>query len=282
MKYKKIYNDNRFIKFGSKRISIMCVRHLIRRIRIKSDNLTFSKVKDGVLEQEQYRNFRLQFFLKYKPLPTKMCEVIVLFNGYSKNLGNGKMDANCTCTLIIGPKLIIVDTMTAWDREILIEALAQYNIEPKDIDYVVCTHSHSDHIGNNNLFTKAQHIVGLTVQCHTIFYENLISDKGYKLCSDVNVIATPGHTKEDVTVLVNTTMDGEAKLIAITGDLFEKEEDILDPHIWKSLGTPELLKTQSVMRSHIIDLADFIIPGHGSMFCVTDTMRKAVKCQVIQ
>lgn len=146
-----------------------------------------------------------------------MCEVIVLFNGYSKNLGNGKMDANCTCTLIIGPKLIIVDTMTAWDREILIEALAQYNIEPKDIDYVVCTHSHSDHIGNNNLFTKAQHIVGLTVQCHTIFYENLISDKGYKLCSDVNVIATPGHTKEDVTVLVNTTMDGEAKLIAITG-----------------------------------------------------------------
>ena len=69
---------------------------------------------------------------------------------------------------------------------------------------------------------------------------------------------------------------------AFTGDLFEKEEDILDPHIWKSLGTSELLKTQSVMRSRIIDLADFIIPGHGSMFCVTDAMRKAVKCQIIQ
>ncbi|KYN15941.1 hypothetical protein ALC57_11834 [Trachymyrmex cornetzi] len=40
-----------------------------------------------------------------------MCEVIVLFNGYSKNLGDGKMDANCTCTLIIGPKLIIIDSM---------------------------------------------------------------------------------------------------------------------------------------------------------------------------
>lgn len=64
--------------------------------------------------------------------------------------------------------------------------------------------------------------------------------------------------------------------------MFEKEEDILEPHNWKSLGTPELLKTQSVMRSRIIDLADFIIPGHGPMFCVTDTMRKAVKCQVIQ
>ena len=69
---------------------------------------------------------------------------------------------------------------------------------------------------------------------------------------------------------------------AFIGDLFEKEEDILDPHIWKSVGTPELLKTQSVMRSRIIDLADFIIPGHGSMFCVTDTMRKIVKYQVIK
>lgn len=193
------------------------------------------------------------------------------------------MDANCTCTVIMGPKLIVVDTMTAWDREKLTEALAQNNIEPKDIDYVVCTHSHSDHIGNNNLFTNAEHIVGLTVQHRTIFYENpQISNEGYELCPGVKVVATPGHTREDVTVLVETTIDGEIKRFAITGDLFEKEEDILAPHIWKSLGTPELVKTQSATRSRIIDLADFIIPGHGPMFRVTDTMREIVKSQVIQ
>jgi len=50
-----------------------------------------------------------------------MCEIIVLFDGYSKELDNGTMDANCTCTLIKGSKLIIVDTMTAWDRERIIE-----------------------------------------------------------------------------------------------------------------------------------------------------------------
>jgi len=66
-----------------------------------------------------------------------------------------------------------------------------------------------------------------------------------------------------------------------TGDLFEKEEDILTPYIWKSLGIPELLKTQSVTRSRIINLADFIVPGHGPMFHVTDTMREIVKNQVI-
>jgi hypothetical protein len=43
-------------------------------------------------------------------------EIHVLYNGYSKMTDEG-MVADCTCTLIKGPKLIIVDTMTPWDKE---------------------------------------------------------------------------------------------------------------------------------------------------------------------
>ncbi|XP_072763161.1 metallo-beta-lactamase domain-containing protein 1 isoform X2 [Anoplolepis gracilipes] len=211
-----------------------------------------------------------------------MFEIVVLFDGYSTKLPNGSMDANCTCTLIKGPKLIIIDTMTAWDRGKLVQALAEHDIEPENIDYVVCTHSHTDHIGNNNLFTNAIHIVGLVVQQGTIFFEDPRIPNGYELCSGVKVIATPGHTVEDITVLVETTRDGEKTLFAVTGDLFEKEEDILEPSIWKSLGMPELVKTQSVMRSRVINLADFIIPGHGPMFRVSHTMREIVKGQIIE
>lgn len=53
-------------------------------------------------------------------------------------------------------------------------ALAQRNIRPVDIDYVVCTHGHSDHIGNNNLFTSAEHIVGFCVHHGTVFSEKNI------------------------------------------------------------------------------------------------------------
>lgn len=70
-------------------------------------------------------------------------------------------------------------------------------------------------------------------------------------------------------------------VIYFTGDLFEKKEDISDPSIWKELGTIELQKTQSLMRSHVIDLANFIIPGHGPMFAVTDDMRKIIRSQII-
>jgi len=74
-----------------------------------------------MIDGTQYRFFHLHSSLRDKQLAAKMCEVVVLFDGYSKNLDDGRMDANCTCTLIKGSKLIIVDTLTAWDREKLIE-----------------------------------------------------------------------------------------------------------------------------------------------------------------
>lgn len=42
-------------------------------------------------------------------------------------------------------------------------ALAAINISPDDVSYLINTHGHSDHIGNNNLFLQAKHIVGQSV-----------------------------------------------------------------------------------------------------------------------
>lgn len=42
--------------------------------------------------------------------------VKVLYDGYSR-MEDGTMRANCTCTLIKGPNNMIIDTMTAWDRD---------------------------------------------------------------------------------------------------------------------------------------------------------------------
>ncbi|XP_003695694.1 metallo-beta-lactamase domain-containing protein 1 [Apis florea] len=209
-----------------------------------------------------------------------MCKVIVLFDGYSIKLDDGTMKANCTCTLIKASKNIIVDTMTAWDREKIIQALTKHNITPDKIDYVVCTHSHADHIGNNNLFINAEHIIGTCVHRGELFFDKDLKN-GYQICPEVKVIATPGHTMDDVTVLVETTVSEKPTCFAITGDLFEKEEDILNPFIWKELGTKELQKVQSHMRSYIINLANFIIPGHGPMFVVTNDMKRIIKNQII-
>ena len=35
----------------------------------------------------------------------------------------------------------------------------QHGLKPEQINFVVCSHGHIDHVGNNNLFTNAIHIV---------------------------------------------------------------------------------------------------------------------------
>lgn len=83
------------------------------------------------------------------------------------------------------------------------------------------------------------------------------------------MLRTPGHTAECVSVKVTNTSLGT---VIITGDLFEKEEDIEDASIWISAGTHNE-KLQRDTRHLIIQQADYIVPGHGPMFKVTSEQR---------
>ncbi|KPI97517.1 Metallo-beta-lactamase domain-containing protein 1 [Papilio xuthus] len=207
-----------------------------------------------------------------------MSEVIVLCNGYSTiSEAVDEMTANCTCTLIKGVQNIIVDTMTAWDADKITTALKSQDLIPDDINFVVSTHGHSDHIGNNNLFLKAKHIVGFSISYKDKYYI-FPFDKGedYVINDTVKVIPTPGHTLSDVTVLVKSNKN---ELIAIAGDLFEKYEDINDPNIWLDAGSEDKVQ-QARNRSKIADLADWIIPGHGPKFQVTEELRQTLRKQI--
>lgn len=201
-------------------------------------------------------------------------EVHVLFEGYSKLLESTGMKANCSCTLITGgTHKILVDTMTAWDGDRIVEALAKQNISCSDITYVVCTHGHSDHIGNNNLFKSAKHIVGYSISEQGDYYHDPQFEDGEEYIIDefVKVIPTPGHTLTCVTVLVKTKDD---QLVAVAGDLFERQEDLKDETLWLEVAGSEDEDLQRGNRLKILKLADYIVPGHGPMFKVTEDMKK--------
>ncbi|XP_059048137.1 metallo-beta-lactamase domain-containing protein 1 [Achroia grisella] len=200
-----------------------------------------------------------------------MSEIVVLFDGFSVMSGTDEMKANCSCTLIKGDHNIIVDTMTAWDSDRIVDALKKQNITPEQINYVVSTHGHSDHIGNNNLFLNAKHIVGFSISFKDIYYAHPF-DKGeeYTINNSVKLIPTPGHTLSDVTVLV---VSKDADIVAITGDLFEKYEDIENPNIWLEAGSDDPAE-QFKNRCKVAKLADWIVPGHGQKFKVTEEMRE--------
>lgn len=196
--------------------------------------------------------------------------VCVLKEGYSK-MEKGKLIANSTCTLIKGNSNIIVDTLSPWDKDFLLEALKQQGLSCNDIQYVVCTHGHVDHVGNLNLFTKATQIVGYSVcQGDQYYIHPFEMNMPYVIDDRVEVIPTPGHTGTDVSVLVRTDDRG---VIAIVGDLFEREEDMTRTELWKDIAGSEHPKLQERNRNKILRRAHFIIPGHGPMFEVKDEMK---------
>ncbi|CAH0560149.1 unnamed protein product [Brassicogethes aeneus] len=187
---------------------------------------------------------------------------IVLFEGYSFD-ENDKYYARGSCTLIKGPQNVIIDTLNAWDGDELTEKLQRYQLQPSDINYVVCTHGHSDHMGCNYLFKHAIHIVGYDVSHTDEFYDHdFKGGEEYVINGDIKVIPTPGHTSQDVSVLVCTSQG----LYAITGDLFECEGDAQDENLWQENSVN--VDLQRANRQKILSIADYIIPGHGPMFKV--------------
>ena len=121
--------------------------------------------------------------------------VKVLKEGYSK-FENGVYKANGTSTLILGPKFkVVVDTLSAWDRELLLSALAEQGVSPGDITHVVNTHGHPDHVGNNNLFTgdNVIHVMGHAIHTNDTYFTDVSFQAGEIFNIDENKLQVTIH-----------------------------------------------------------------------------------------
>jgi glyoxylase-like metal-dependent hydrolase (beta-lactamase superfamily II) len=164
--------------------------------------------------------------------------------------------AKCTITLIRdGKKNILIDTGNVGEDEEVKKALESEGLASSDIDFVVITHYHPDHVGNNGLFKNAVFVDGVETYKGS---EYTFFEDEYQITENVKVIRTPGHySSDDCSVIVKS----EKGIIIITGDLFWSSQDDLPPFIHDE-------KQLKKSRSKILKMADFIIPGHGNMFKV--------------
>ena len=193
-------------------------------------------------------------------------EVSILLDGYGYTDAENRYRANGTCTLITGNgKKIVVDTGSPRDRERLLQKLEQHNVVPEDVGYVVCTHGHVDHVGNLNLFANAVFMVSHDILQKQDIYIDLPKNfkEGTPHCIDgenIQVICTPGHTPQDVSVIVRSTEYGT---VVVCGDLFEHEDD---ENLWEEFS--ECPDKHRESRKKVLEIADWIIPGHGKLFKV--------------
>ena len=162
---------------------------------------------------------------------------------------------------------ILVDTGTGQSDSNLFTNIREIGIEPEDIDLIVNTHCHYDHVGGNDFFPNAKiaihkvdaialrdpdseltvsSLFGAIVRKHDVDIELEEGDK----IANFEVLNTPGHTKGGISLY-----DGE---ILISGDTIFSNGGVGRMDIG---GSPIDMK-ESLMRLKELDV-EYLLPGHG-------------------
>lgn len=177
----------------------------------------------------------------------------VLTVGYARDRVAGTV-----CLVREGDAVIVVDPGMVASRDLILGPLAALGIDPAGVTDVVLSHHHPDHTVNIALFLNAQ------VHDFQATYRDdqwLEHDDDYLLTPSVRLIATPGHTPQDLTTLVGTG-DG---LAALTHLWWHCDGPADDPY---SQDREEL----AASRRRVLDLSPaLIVPGHGAPFVPATT-----------
>ena len=181
---------------------------------------------------------------------------------------------NCNTYLITTPeKNILIDPGLAPYFDHVARGLEQLKISIKDIDLVICTHAHPDHIDAVHLFDNsttlfamhetewlmfqeaAAYLNGLNIDLNR-FNPNFFLDEGELKVGDIalDVFHTPGHTPGSVTLYWKETG------ALFTGDLIFKE----------GLGRTDLPggdgeQTKDSIRRIDALGAEWLLSGHGDI-----------------
>lgn len=192
---------------------------------------------------------------------------------YMKKMQSGGTGAS-TVTLINGENLLVVDT--GFEREAdatmmnekknnenLKWLLCQEGLTPEDIDYVFFTHLHMDHVGNYRVFTNARFFMSTYEYERSSIPNSEPVDDHDEIMENVSVLYTPGHTKGHCSVKVELE-----DTMVIAGDAIVSLTYLLKGKFWSY--NPDYYSDEASQESvrKIVDTADYIIPGHGSLFKV--------------
>lgn len=199
-----------------------------------------------------------------------MAEVKVLIAGIHDHIKD-KLVIGSTVTLIKSDKNILVDTSGFGKEKELKKRLAEENLTFEDIDIVLLSHLHLDHLCNVHLFPNALiycKFCGGNYPGQRHFpkegaLERFNLKDGTEIAKDVSIIELPGHTSDLIGLIVKTK-NGKV-IIASDAMSTEKNMQMENKPPVMILWNEEAYDSS---RKKILEIADYIIPGHGDLFKV--------------
>ena len=150
-------------------------------------------------------------------------------------------------------RIVVVDPGMVADRDLILRPMRELGVEPEDVTDVVLSHHHLDHNVNIALFPVVPVHDFQSVIEGDVFTQR--DADGVQLTPSIQLLATPGHTPQDITTLVGTADD----VAALTHLWWTAEGPADDPYS----PDRELLRRQ---RERVLELATLVVPGHGAPF----------------
>jgi glyoxylase-like metal-dependent hydrolase (beta-lactamase superfamily II) len=173
--------------------------------------------------------------------------------------------------------------LPARDIQSLDEGLRKIGLKKSDIDLVILTQLHHDHVAQASEFTKARFLIQkaelefalnphptVAMQYPREFFENLnfeVIEGDESICDKVSVISTPGHTPGGQSVAVKT-----AKGTAIISGLCSTRENFEPPEPFNqtmSVFPYGVFVDLFKMYDNLLKIkrsADIVIPNHDQEY----------------
>jgi glyoxylase-like metal-dependent hydrolase (beta-lactamase superfamily II) len=173
-----------------------------------------------------------------------MTSVHLLHAGYT-----GERTASSITLVRDGDARIVVDPGMVARRSLILDPLAALDVAPETVTHVVLSHHHPDHTMNIALFPNAE-----VVDFWARYRDDLWLDH------DGDGWLTPGHTGEDITLVVRA----DDAVYAMTHLWWHQDRTpAIDPYADDQAAIER-------GRARVLAVADIVVPGHGAPFRVRD------------
>jgi glyoxylase-like metal-dependent hydrolase (beta-lactamase superfamily II) len=152
-----------------------------------------------------------------------------------------------------GDRIVVVDPGMVADRDRILGPLRDLGVDPGSVTDIVVSHHHLDHTVNIALFPAvAVHDFQSVIEGDRFTRRDA---DGVQLTPGIRLLATPGHTAQDITTLVGTAGD----VVAFTHLWWTADGPADDPY------APDRDRLRRE-RERVLALATLVVPGHGPPF----------------